>query len=82
VSAGQGAKAAKQKGEGTGRVRPTDRETLSRQPMQARDALVGLGWKAAIARAAVDEAYAHVGATSTIEVVIREALRRCPRPVG
>jgi len=50
--------------------------------VQARDALVGLGWKAAIARAAVDEACAHVGATATIEDVIREALRRCPRPVG
>jgi len=50
--------------------------------VQAREALVGLGWKAAIARAAVDEACAHVGATATIEVVIREALRRCPRPVG
>ena len=45
---------------------------------QARDALVGLGWKAAIARAAVDEAIAHVGA-APIEIMIREALRRCPR---
>ena len=47
--------------------------------VQARDALVGLGWKPAIARAAVDEACAHVDATATIETVIREALRRCPR---
>lgn len=46
--------------------------------VQARDALVGLGWKPAIARAAVDEACAHVDATATIETVIREALRRCP----
>ena len=50
--------------------------------VQARDALVGLGWKPAIARAAVDEACAHVDATATIETVIREALRRCPRPLG
>ena len=47
--------------------------------VQARDALVGLGWKPAIARASVDEAIAHVGA-APIELVIREALRRCPRP--
>lgn len=47
---------------------------------QARDALVGLGWKPAIARAAVDEAIVHVHSTAPIDVVIREALRRCPRP--
>jgi len=49
---------------------------------QARDALVGLGWKSGIARAAVDEACAHVGVGSAIEIVIREALRRCPKPTG
>ena len=49
---------------------------------QARDALVGLGWKPGIARAAVDEACAHVSAGGALEVVIREALRRCPRPTG
>ena len=48
---------------------------------QARDALVGLGWKPAIARAAVEEARAHVGAPG-VEALIREALRRCPRPVA
>lgn len=47
---------------------------------QARDALVGLGWKIAIASAAVQEAYAHVGTEATIDVLIREALRRCPKP--
>ena len=47
--------------------------------VQACEALVGLGWKAVTARAAVDDAIAHVG-TGPIEVVIREALRRCPRP--
>jgi len=49
---------------------------------QARDALVGLGWKGAIARAAVEEACAHVDGGAPIDVVIREALRRCPRPTG
>jgi len=49
---------------------------------QARDALVALGWKSAIARAAVDEAWSHVEPTVAIDVLIREALRRCPRPTG
>lgn len=47
---------------------------------QARDALVGLGWKPAIARTAVDETIAHVAPSAPLDVVIREALRRCPRP--
>jgi Holliday junction resolvasome RuvABC DNA-binding subunit len=47
-------------------------------PMQARDALVGLGWKPAIAQAAVDEAWFHVGPDVAVELLIREALRRCP----
>ncbi|MGH7893738.1 MAG: HNH endonuclease [Candidatus Binatia bacterium] len=49
---------------------------------QARDALVGLGWKPAIARAAVDEAWSHVGPAVRVETLIREALRRCPKPMG
>ena len=48
---------------------------------QARDALVGLGWRHGIARAAVDEASAHGGGGGTLTGLIREALRRCPRPV-
>jgi hypothetical protein len=46
---------------------------------QARDALVQLGWKRAISHAAVEEARAHVGAGDLHEL-IREALRRCPKP--
>ena len=49
---------------------------------QAKDALVGLGWKPGIARAAVDEARAHVGRDATLGSLIREALRRCPKPAG
>jgi hypothetical protein len=45
---------------------------------QARDALVGLGWKPHIARAAVDEAIAVCGSKTSLEVLIRESLRRCP----
>jgi Holliday junction resolvasome RuvABC DNA-binding subunit len=47
---------------------------------QARDALVGLGWKPNIARTAVEEAKSHVGREPSLEILIREALRRCPRP--
>jgi len=47
---------------------------------QAKDALVGLGWKPAVARAAVEEARAHVGADGPVEELVREALRRCPKP--
>ena len=47
---------------------------------QAKDALVGLGWKPAIARAAVDEARVHVGVTAKVEELVREALRHCPKP--
>jgi hypothetical protein len=49
---------------------------------QVRDALVGLGWKPGIARTAVEDACAHVGMGVAIDVLIREALRRCPKPLG
>ena len=47
---------------------------------QARDALVALGWKPGIARAAVEEAMSHGGRDATLDELIRAALRRCPRP--
>ncbi len=47
---------------------------------QARDALVGLGWKPDIARTAVDDALSAIPACSPLDAVIREALRRCPLP--
>jgi hypothetical protein len=50
---------------------------LSPVPSQ-RDVLVGLGWKPTIARAAVDEAWSHVGSDVALELLIREALHRCP----
>ena len=49
---------------------------------QVRDALVGMGWSPAIARTAADEALAHAGTDVRIEELIREALRRCPKPLG
>ena len=48
--------------------------------IQARDALVGLGWKRSIATAAVDDAISALGPASPLDTLIREALRRCPRP--
>jgi hypothetical protein len=47
---------------------------------QARAALTGLGWKPAIAHAAVDAALAVNGAEMTLEKLIFESLRRCPAP--
>ena len=47
---------------------------------QARAALTGLGWKPAIARAAVDAAAAAQGPEVTLDRLIFESLRRCPAP--
>jgi hypothetical protein len=47
---------------------------------QAKEALIGLGWKSAIAQAAVAAASAVLGTQTTLEPLIFEALRRCPQP--
>jgi hypothetical protein len=47
---------------------------------QTKEALVGLGWKPAIATAAAAAAVAAVGTGTTLERVVFEALRRCPQP--
>jgi hypothetical protein len=47
---------------------------------QAKEALVGLGWKTAVAGAAVTAAAAGLGSEVTLERLIFEALRRCPMP--
>jgi Holliday junction resolvasome RuvABC DNA-binding subunit len=49
---------------------------------QAKQALVGLGWKPAIAIPAVDAALVGQRAELTLEQVVHEALRRCPRARG
>src|SRR5690606_11245289 len=46
----------------------------------ARQALVTLGFRPSIARAAVAEAMGHVAHGTSLEDMIREALRRCPNP--
>jgi len=45
---------------------------------QTKDALVGLGWKPAIAYAAVAAALTAIGPEMTLEQLIFEALRQCP----
>jgi hypothetical protein len=47
---------------------------------EACDALVALGWTRAIARAAVETAMLHVGDAVASEVLVRAAIRECPRP--
>ena len=47
---------------------------------QAKQALIGRGWKPAVAAAAVLAAAASSGACTSLEELIAEALRRCPRP--
>jgi hypothetical protein len=49
---------------------------------QAKAALTGLGWKAAIAHAAVTAAAAALGPDVALERLIFESLRRCPKPLG
>jgi hypothetical protein len=46
---------------------------------QAKAALIGMGWSAAIATTAVAAAIAEAG-TTTLERLIFESLRRCPIP--
>jgi Holliday junction resolvasome RuvABC DNA-binding subunit len=49
---------------------------------QAKEALIGLGWKPAIANAAAASAFAALGAETTLERLIFDALRRCRPPTG
>jgi hypothetical protein len=50
---------------------------------QAKTALIGLGWKPAIARVAISAALAECGdETPPLERLIFESLRRCPVPKG
>jgi Holliday junction resolvasome RuvABC DNA-binding subunit len=61
-------------------VRATEKLDIAILRTQAKQALTGLGWKPAIAQAAVAAAVAVQGAGATLERVIFEALRRCPIP--
>jgi len=47
---------------------------------QSKQALMGLGWKPAIANAAVAAALEKLGPAVPLEQLIFEALRQCPRP--
>jgi hypothetical protein len=61
-----------------GQASKLDRATIS---VEARAALVTLGYKKHEAAAAVDAALVHVGGDA-LDVLIREALRRCGKPGG
>ncbi len=64
------------------RDRAPSRLDLAVLRTQSKEALVGLGWKPAIATAAVAAASMALGAEATLESLILEALRRCPRRTG
>jgi len=49
---------------------------------QSKQALMGLGWKPAIANAAVAAALEKLGPAAPLEQIIVEALRQCPRPTA
>ena len=49
--------------------------------VQARDALVGLGFRSREASTAVDAALAEAGTSASIEVLLRAALQHCPKPL-
>ncbi len=62
------------------REEPKSQLEVAVRRAQTKDALVRLGWKPAIASAAVATAWARVGSHATLEHLICEALRQCPRP--
>ncbi|HEU4734331.1 MAG TPA: HNH endonuclease signature motif containing protein [Kofleriaceae bacterium] len=57
-----------------------DKLTFAMLRARAGDALVGLGWKRAVAHRAVADALAAAGGEMTLERLIFESLRRCPVP--
>jgi hypothetical protein len=60
--------------------RPPSKLDVTILRTQAKAALVGLGWKAPIAQAAVAAAAASLGPEAILETLILESLRRCPKP--
>jgi hypothetical protein len=60
--------------------RPPSKLDVTILRTQAKAALVGLGWKGPIAQAAVAAAAASQGPEATLESLILESLRRCPKP--
>jgi hypothetical protein len=58
----------------------SSRMSLAVNRTQVRDALTALGFRRAEAITATDTAIAHVGSDASFEVLLREALRACPKP--
>lgn len=59
---------------------PHDRLRAAVCREEVKSALLGLGWKPAVARAALAGALAALEMNATFDQLLREALRRCPRP--
>jgi hypothetical protein len=56
-----------------------DRLGAAVKKVEARSVLVNAGWQSAVASRAVEDAMTHVGLEATLEVLVREALKCCPR---
>jgi Holliday junction resolvasome RuvABC DNA-binding subunit len=77
--------ANRQPGKGLAAHHRPSGDALSNASPRRQDAVAALralGWKREVATAAVDEALGHVARDAAIDVVLREALRRCPRSRG
>ena len=61
---------------------PVTKFELVRLATEAKQALVTSGFSKTEARDAVEAAAAQLGPTLTLEALIFEALRRCPKPRG
>lgn len=59
---------------------PHDKLSAAVRREEVKSALLGLGWKPSVVRAALAEAVASLEVNATFDQLIREALRRCPRP--
>lgn len=59
---------------------PTATPSIDSNGLEVRDALVGLGFKRAVADAAVTEARNRLGVEAAFQIWMREALKFCPKP--
>jgi hypothetical protein len=76
------APAAETRPSGERETRSESRLSAAVNRTQVRDALTSLGFRRAESIAATDAAIAHVGSGASFEVLLREALRACPKPTS
>ncbi|MGE0872956.1 MAG: hypothetical protein AB7P03_30675 [Kofleriaceae bacterium] len=67
---------------GSSRIATSSASDLAELQIDARRALIKLGFKSREASTAVSAAMAHVGHEPTLEQLLREALRRCSNRSG